>query len=323
MDVSRPKADSPATLVAGGGGFIGANLVRALVRKGQRVKVVGRSLKPPNNIASSQYIQMDLLGAPVDHPFFDDIGAIVHVASTTIPATSMQDMTFDITSNCSIALRLLDIAAKHGSPSFVFVSSGGTVYGIPKALPVSEDHPTDPINSYGISKLAIEKYVQLYARSTGIRGISLRVANPYGPEQLVGTPVGALASFVRKAIAGESIEIWGDGTTVRDFIHIDDVADAILVALERQTVQSGTYNVGTGIGASLNDLIGIVQSCKGTALDVQYRPARAIDASAVVLNPSRLISCSDWHPRWSLSDGVCQLWKAAEIARSQEERTKG
>jgi len=296
-------------LVVGGGGFIGSNVARKFSSAGFDVRVAGRSLQPLHPIGDSKYFQIDLLGARPDLGIFDDVQIIIHSATTTIPSTSMRDMAYDHNSNCSIALRLLEIAAARNIETFLFISSGGTVYGIPKRLPVREDHPTDPISSYGITKLSIEKYVHLYGLDSIARAVSLRVANPYGQEQLMGTPVGALANFTLRALMDEKIHIWGNGSIVRDYIDVSDLANAVLAAV---AIPSGAYNIGSGQGHSLNDLIEIVAKFKGRALDVTYESSRSIDVPNIVLDTSKFAAAANWSAEISLIEGAKKLWDFAQ-----------
>lgn len=303
------SANGKTVLVVGGGGFIGSNIARKFSSAGFKVRVAGRSLQPLHPIGDSKYFQIDLLGAKPDLGVFDDVQIIIHSATTTIPSTSMYDMAYDHNSNCSIALRLLEIAAARNVETFLFISSGGTVYGIPKLLPVSEDHPTDPISSYGITKLSIEKYVNLYGRNSIARSVILRVANPYGAEQLMGTPVGALANFTLRALRGEKIHIWGDGSIVRDYIDASDLANAVMSAV---AIPSGAYNIGSGQGHSLNDLIEIIAKFKGRALDVSYEPSRAIDVPNIILDTTKFALAAGWRAELSLVEGAKKLWDFAQ-----------
>lgn len=306
------SVNGKTALVVGGGGFIGSNIARKLSSAGYEVRVAGRSLHPLHPIRDSKYFQIDLLGAKPDLGIFDDVQIIIHSATTTIPSTSMRDMAYDHNSNCSIALRLLEISAARNVPTFLFISSGGTVYGIPKQLPVSEDHPTDPISSYGITKLSIEKYVHLYGCDSIARAVILRVANPYGPEQLKGTPVGALANFTLRALKDEKIRIWGDGSIVRDYIDVSDLANAVLAAI---AIPSGTYNIGSGCGHSLNDLIEIIAKFKGRRPDVIYEPSRAIDVPNIVLDTTKFVKAANWRAEFSLMEGAKKLWNFAQRER--------
>jgi UDP-glucose 4-epimerase len=145
---------------------------------------------------------------------------------------------------------MLDVARASGVKRIVFSSSGGTVYGPPMTTPIPEDHPTNPSCSYGIVKLAIEKYLALYNNLCGLDYIVLRIANPYGERQRLVGGQGAVAAFLGRALRGEAIEIWGDGSVIRDYIYIGDVCDALIAAATCHSVQ-GVLSIGSGIGMML------------------------------------------------------------------------
>jgi UDP-glucose 4-epimerase len=160
---------------------------------------------------------------------------VYHLISTTVPGTSNVDPMGDVQSNLVGTIRLIQEMKKHQVKRIVYLSSGGTVYGDPSRLPVSEDHPLDPLCSYGIVKVAVEKYLNMHSVLEGLNATVLRVSNPYGGiARRTNDLQGVIPIFLRKMVAGKNIEIWGDGSTVRDYIYIDDLVDAMVCALEAQ-----------------------------------------------------------------------------------------
>lgn len=154
-------------------------------------------------------------------------------------------MTFQ--SNLVATLQMLDVMIEQGIRKVVFISSGGTVYGDPLYVPIDEKHPTEPMVSYGITKLAVEKYMRMYARQGKIAPVILRVANPYGERQRIETAQGAVGIFIHRALCGEAIEIWGDGSVTRDFLYVQDVADAFARAVTYEGKEQ-IFNISSGFG---------------------------------------------------------------------------
>lgn len=296
-------------LVAGGTGFIGAELVRILDARNIRTRIAGS--KPGRSIGrrALDCHVTDLRAVKPDDRLFEGVETIVHLASTTIPASSMTDMVFDAESNLELSLRLLEAARLRGIRNFVFASSGGTVYGEPVRLPAREDDPANPISSYGIVKLTIEKYVALYSRLHGIRGVSLRITNPYGPGQLSGAPIGIIARLLRHVRDGSPIPIWGDGGLVRDYFHVSDLMDAFLLALDPTKVPAGVYNVGSGQGVSINALLDLVKEVTGRPVAVRHEPARSVDVPQIWVDTEKFRTLTGWHARVSLEQGVMALWQ--------------
>jgi UDP-glucose 4-epimerase len=237
-----------------------------------------------------------------------DIDAVVHLACTTSPARSMEMMAWDAETNITPSLYLFEAAVRAGVERVVFSSSGGTVYGAPEALPVQESAPTRPRSAYGVSKLAIENYLGLHSQ---LRGISLRVANPYGAFQLRGASVGLLAKAVAAVKAGEAIEIWGDGSVVRDYIAINDVISAFHAAITAAALPAGAYNIGSGVGYSVNEILAAVFEVIGRDVPVRYLVGRPYDVSAIYLDCSRFTLATSWRPRKALQDGIVDMWCAA------------
>ena len=190
---------------------------------------------------------------------------------TTLPKSPNADPVFDVKSNVLGTVRLLTHAVKFGLKKIIFGSSGGTVYGAPAQLMIPETHPTNPVCSYGISKLAIEKYLGLFYHLQGLDYTVLRIANPFGERQRTQASQGAVAVFLGKVLRGEPVEIWGDGSVVRDYIYIADVVDALLIALE-QTSSEHVFNIGAGRGHSLNEVLDGIEKVTGHLANRQYLP---------------------------------------------------
>jgi len=303
-------------LVLGGAGFVGSHLTEALAQSGQQVKVFERphvdrlAQLPRKGVA---VFTGDLLNPQALVPALRGTDTVFHLVSTTLPKTSNDNPAYDVESNVVGGLRLLALCREHGVRKVVFVSSGGTVYGIPKSVPIAEDHPTDPICSYGIHKLALEKYLQLAHRLHGLEYCILRPANLYGPGQRLDTAQGAVAVFLDRALRGQPIEIWGDGSVVRDYVYLGDAVDAILKAA-RFAGAPRIFNIGSGSGTSLNQLVAEIQKLLGRPVEVSYAPTRSLDVPANVLDPALARRHLQWSASTPLGEGLrrtCEWLRAA------------
>jgi UDP-glucose 4-epimerase len=227
-----------------------------------------------------------------------------HLASTTLPKSSNADPEFDIETNVQGTVRLLTYAAKSSIKKVIFISSGGTVYGVPIHIPILEMHPNDPLCSYGITKLAIEKYLRLFHHMHGLDYTVLRLANPYGEQQRTHASQGAVAVFLGNVLRGEPVEIWGDGSVVRDYIHIADVVDALLLSREQTSGEHHIFNIGGGRGHSLNELLDIIEVVTGRTANRRYMPGRVFDVPTNVLSIERAKSTLGWSPKIDFEHGL-------------------
>jgi UDP-glucose 4-epimerase len=193
-----------------------------------------------------------------------------------------------------------------GVRRLVYLSSGGMVYGIPDVVPIPESHPLRPIGSYGIVKVAAEAFIGLYARNKGLSPVILRPSNTYGERQGRDGAQGVVNALLRRAMTGETIEIWGDGSVVRDYLSVHDLARLCLTAAESGV--NGTFNAGSGLGTSLRTLIDMVAEVTGRKLDVSYGPARQLDAPVTILDNTAARATFGWEPQVSLRDGLCAAW---------------
>lgn len=306
------NAASPSTcLVLGGRGFIGSHLITALLSNGFRVRCFDR----PHVVALGK----DLLDAPGFELIEGDLAneaevaeaingcdVCYHLVSTTLPKSSNADPVYDIESNVVATVKLLNHAVKSGVRKIVFTSSGGTVYGNPVSSLIQENHPTNPTCSYGISKLAIEKYLELYRQLHGLDYTVLRIANPFGELQRTHSNQGVVAVFLGKVLRGEPVDIWGDGSVVRDYIYIADVVDALLAALSYKGDEC-IFNIGSGRGQSLNEVLDAITRITGLPVNRRYSPGRAFDVPASVLSIERAKQFLGWSPKRGFEEGLTRF----------------
>jgi UDP-glucose 4-epimerase len=183
------------------------------------------------------------------------------------------------------------------------VSSGGTIYGVPDIVPTPEEAPTNPITAYGISKLAIEKYLALYEFLYGLQYRVLRVANPFGPYQTALKNQGVIAAFLHGAMDGKPIQMWGDGSVIRDYIYVGDVVDALTLAATHEGI-GRIFNIGSGEGRSLNDIVLAIDHLLGDEILVEQRPGRPVDVPVSILDTSFAASELGWRSRTVFEDGL-------------------
>lgn len=307
-------------VIFGGGGFIGSTIVDRLLLEGHEIRVFERpriaafrKFKPGERV---DWLAGDLASTHDVNDAIQGVDAVLHLVSTTLPKNSNEDPIFDVQSNVVASLQMLNAMVAQGVPKIIFISSGGTVYGNPVYLPIDEKHPTDPLVSYGITKLAVEKYLQLYERLHGITAMVLRVANPYGERQRPETAQGAVGVFLHHALRGMPIDIWGDGSVTRDYIHVSDVAEAFASAVS-YTGSKRLFNISSGVGTSLNQLLSLLEDALGRPIERRYLPGRAFDVPVSVLNNSLACDHLHWSPAVAMREGITRTaqWMAEEMAR--------
>jgi UDP-glucose 4-epimerase len=294
-------------VILGGGGFLGSAVSDRLLLDGHDVRIFERPHVAPyrhfGKLEHVEWVSGDIQSLHDLARAVEGMGAVVHLVSATLPKSSNEDAIFDVQSNLIATLHLLNAMAAAGVPRIVFASSGGTVYGKPEYLPVDEKHPTNPLVSYGIIKLTIEKYLLLYERMRGIRAMILRVSNAYGERQRVETAQGALNVFLHRALLGQPVEIWGDGKTTRDFIHVSDIAEGLAKALAYEG-ETRILNISSGTGVSLNDLVHMIEEHIRRPIEKRYLPGRSFDVPVSVLSNELAKRELHWEPKVRLEDGI-------------------
>jgi UDP-glucose 4-epimerase len=294
-------------VIFGGGGFIGSALADRLLNDGHSIRIFERprvaqyrSFLPHEKI---EWVSGDFSNVHDLKKSVAGIDVVFHLISTSLPKNSNDDPVYDVQSNVIASLQLLRCMVECKVPRIVFISSGGTVYGNPNYLPIDEKHPTNPIVSYGITKLAIEKYLQLYERLYGLTAISLRVANPYGERQRIETAQGVIAAFLNRAMTEMPIEVWGDGSVTRDYLHISDVVEALAKASIYQG-QARVFNISSGVGISLESLIKVLESVLNKKIERKHLPSRPFDVPVSILSNELARNELGWSPTISLEDGL-------------------
>lgn len=299
-------------LITGGSGFLGTSIARCLLRRDPAIAVTVLDPKAPD-LLQAEYpdrVEHDgrtiakFLASPPDAAF----SSVVHLAWSSHPATSMKFPLDDLDANVGSGIALLERSRSLGISRFIFASSGGTVYGVLERERADESHPTNPVSIYGAAKLSFEHYAQVIGRRDGFDAVNLRVANPYGGYQLKGVAVGSIANFLLAVRDGRRITLFGDGSIVRDYVSIDDVAMAFDAAVTVSHLPAGPYNVASGIGVSLAEIIALVEEVSEQKLSIDRQPNRGFDVPRNVLDCSRFEAMTGWRATTLLRDGIKAMW---------------
>ncbi|WP_324719214.1 NAD-dependent epimerase/dehydratase family protein [Salinimicrobium sp. HB62] len=289
-------------LIIGGNGFIGGHLVESLKTQ-HSITVFDRS---PNRFKKEHpevhYVYGDYNEWKKHSHILKDQDIVFHLISTTVPYTANLDPINDVQSNLLTTLHLLEDLDKYDIQRFIYTSSGGTVYGNPNYLPIDEKHPCQPIGSYGIVKNCIENYVRMYASRFSFSYLIVRPSNPYGPGQNFRGNQGLIAKLLFKSHTQEEMVIWGDGTAVRDYIYIKDLVDFLKVAGLSNI--SGTYNIGSGLGKSINEIVELLAPIVPKLPPLKYSPTDKSIVQEVVLDISAAKENFSWEPQVKMEQGL-------------------
>lgn len=298
-------------LVLGGGGFLGSHIAERLLVEGHHVRIFDRF---PQGRARIEHLCGDVEVMEGEFGRAEDVEAalrgvdcVFHYLGASLPQDSNQNPFFDIESNLVHIVMMLRTMTRTGVSRIVFASSGGTVYGIPRRLPITEDHPTDPLCSYGVTKLAVEKYLHVFHHLHGVDFRVLRYSNPFGERQNPWGSQGAIAVFLGRIARGQPIEVWGDGEVVRDFIYVKDAVEATMSVFKYEG-ESRVFNVGSGGGVTLRRLLEVLGKVTGVDSPVLYREGRKVDVPVNILDIARIREATGWRPKVSLEEGVASTW---------------
>ncbi|HEU0015877.1 MAG TPA: NAD-dependent epimerase/dehydratase family protein [Longimicrobium sp.] len=312
-------------LVTGGAGFIGSHVARAYLERGWAVTVLdslvhGRRENLPEGV---EFVHADVRDEAAARLVLDGgFDVVSHHAAQMDVRVSVQDPRFDAAVNVDGLLNLLEASRQAGVGRFVYVSSGGVVYGTPETRPTPETAPKLPESPYGVSKLAGEQYLFYYHRVHGMEYVALRYANVYGPRQDPHGEAGVVAIFSTRLLEGRPLTVFGDGAQTRDYVYVGDVVAANLAAGEAElpparTLDDRAFNVGTGTETSVAELAHALSRVAGVEPRVEHGPARAGELRHSSLDTSRLRALG-WAPRTGLDEGLraTYAWIAADAGRA-------
>jgi UDP-glucose 4-epimerase len=305
-------------LVLGGTGFLGSAMAAALARAGDRVAVFAR--RPPPLAIKERLLGCDFIQGDVESGLglgraLEGADLVVHAIGRSLPAESNADPVADSATSLVSIIRTLEALKLQPETRLFYLSSGGAIYGNAREQPITEATECLPISSYGVMKLAAEKYLAMYEALWGIRSLSLRVANAYGPGQPVRASQGFIAACFDTVRRDGVLPVYGGGENVRDFVYVDDIVRAV-VALSRADSAARVVNVGSGSGVSLIDVLGLVEKITERKVRIEHRPRRSVDVQNIVLSTKLLESLVGWSPA-PLEEGLRRTWEVV----GQDEQT--
>ncbi len=293
------------TLITGGAGFIGSHIAEAYLREGFRVTILDNLTtgRKENLPPAAEFIEADIsspaAAAVIREGGFDLVNH--HAAQIDVRA-SVKDPVADAAVNILGSLNILEACRDAGVKRFVFASTGGAIYGEQDYFPADEDHPPRPVSPYGITKLAVEKYLYYYRLASGLEAVMLRYGNVYGPRQNDLGEAGVVAIFARKMLVGDRPVINGDGRQTRDFVYVGDVARANLLAA--RAARPGIYNIGTGRETDVNGIFRLLREALSSSAAEIHGPPAAGEQLRCVLSSKKAEEAFGWTPRVGLKEGI-------------------
>jgi len=293
--------------VYGADGFIGRHLVRYLAARGAPVRAVSRKFDQAfvSSVSGSvEFVEGDL-GQPLGMASsLQDVTTVVQLISSSSPGLMNDHAVADITENVVPHVQFLQNCLRAGVKRYIFLSSGGTVYGPDAPVPTPETCPTNPISSHGLTKLFVEKYIQMHGHVDGLEYVILRVANPYGPGQTYRKGQGLVPAIVDRWQKGLPIKVFGDGAARRDYIYIDDVIQAVDAAIHLEGEPRLVLNIGSGDARSVTEVIEAIEQAAGQTFAKEYVAARSTDVDVACLDISRATSVLGWSPKTGFRAGI-------------------
>lgn len=296
-------------LVTGGAGFIGSHVVDALVKEGHDVAVVDNlSMGKREQVhPAARFYRVDIRDRQALEEVFrvERPEVVNHHAAQADLRRSMIEPSFDASVNVIGSLNLVELALTHKARKFINISSGGAVYGEPQRLPVDEHHPIRPMSVYGVSKYTVEQYLRLFEEA-GLEFTILRYANVYGPRQNPKGEAGVVAIFSRQMLAGEQPTIFGDGTKTRDYVYVDDIIRANLLAMSEERASGRSYNLGLGREVSDRQIFEQVRKAVGATVEPILASKRPGEIDRICLDASLAKAELGWEPTVSLEEGMAR-----------------
>jgi UDP-glucose 4-epimerase len=300
-------------LVLGGAGFIGSNVVHALVRRGEQPRILTRPSRSIENLrdvlAEIDLMHGDFMDDNILRTAMRGVDTVFHLITTTFPNMVVESSNYDLLSNLLPTIRMLELARELGVRRVVYASSGGTIYGEPQEIPITEQHRLAPESAYGQSKLTIENYLSFYGRTTPIEVSILRLSNPYGPRQNPFGVQGLIAVAMGCLQDDRPMGVFGEGAAVRDYIYIDDVVSAMLLAADSPPA---VHNISTGVGHTVAEVLDVIERVSGRSLRRKRLPERPGDVLVNVLDNRQAREALGWSPQIGLEEGISRTWRAMQ-----------
>lgn len=293
--------------IYGANGFIGRHVVSRLVASGHSVRAVSRKFDTP--IAAAWGNAVDMVEADFTNPLsmlssLQDVDTVVQLISSSSPGMGNKVLVEDIKENVIPHVSFMRNAAEAGVKKYVFISSGGTVYGPDASVPTPETARTNPINSHGMTKLTIEKYLQMFGKVEGLDYVILRVSNPFGPGQSFRKGQGLIPAILQRHREGRAVQIFGDGHSQRDYLYISDLVAAIDRVVSRPDIRNEVINIGKGKGRSVLEVLTTIEASLGTTLEKEFIPDRGTDVSMSILDITKAKAVLSWAPEVSFEAGI-------------------
>ncbi|BDS15240.1 NAD-dependent epimerase/dehydratase family protein [Aureispira anguillae] len=297
--------------VTGGTGFMGSHIVELLLQQGHDITVLTSSSSIHPNIQHLQtkinIVRGNFGNYQLVLQALKQTDIIIHIAWTTVPKTASENPIYDAQSNIIGSIHLLEAAVQAKVKKVIFVSTGGALYGVPLYTPIDEQHPIRPISAYGISKMAFERYLHFFYQNKGLDYSIFRIANAYGTRQNLTKNQGVIGIWLQKIMQNQTIEIWGDGEVVRDYVYVTDVAQSIVNSLEYKGTPK-IFNIGSGLGYSLNEILAVCKKVSQKNPNINYLEGRSFDVPVNILSIQRAQQILNWQPEVSIETGIEQTW---------------
>lgn len=302
-------------LVLGGNGFIGSHVADALANSGHTVRSFDRyTTSEPANLNHAhpdiEIFRGDFLNKSSLEASLEDMEYVFHFISTTTPLTAENDPLIDIETNIRMSVELFQLCALRGIKKVVFASTGGAIYGdVDTSEPIGEHIHPKPVSPYAIGKLSVENYLRYFKKKFDLQYRVLRISNPYGPRQNTLTGQGVIPIFLDKVAHDQPLTIYGDGSMIRDYIYVGDVAEMTSQSFVQDSSQE-TYNIGSGSGHSVNDLVDVIRRVTGRSIKLEHKPKPVTFVEKIVLDPRRFTEDFGIRPQVDFEEGVRRTWQA-------------
>lgn len=298
-------------LVLGGNGFIGSHLTDSLLKAGHTVRAFDRYRSWDPSFQKTDAVELfegDFLNSNDRMTALEGMEYVFHFISTTTPVTAENDPLIDIETNIHESVKLMQECVQSGVKKIIFASTGGAIYGSNSSEhPIPESTMPAPISPYAIGKLTIEHYLHYFQVKFGLEGLVFRISNPYGPRQSLASKQGVIPIFLQHIAKDETITVLGDGSMVRDFIYVKDVAEMITGSF--QTAKEHVYNIGSGRGVSINDLVELMKVTSNKQIKIESKDIPPTFIDKVVLDTGLFSREFNIKPETDLKVGIEMTWR--------------